>query len=125
MNGAAALAWCRTQPGTTEEFPFGPETCVFKVAGRMFAAFPHAEDPERVNLKCDPHFAEVLRRDHPDVILPGYHMSKRHWNTVRLDAGLPAELVRDLLEHSFTLVVDSLPRTVRAELRRATAQPGT
>jgi predicted DNA-binding protein (MmcQ/YjbR family) len=121
MDGPSALAWCRAQPRATEERPFGPETCVFKVAGRVFAILPGGEAPSTVSLKCDPHLAETLRGDHPDAIIPGYHLNKRHWNTVRLDAGLPAELLRDLLEHSFTLVVDGLPRAVRDELRRATS----
>ena len=110
------LEWCRARPGVTEELPFGPDTRVFKVGGKMFAALPAAADPDRVSLKCEPHFAEHLRAQHP-AIAPGYHLNKRHWNTVRLDGSLPAELVEDLLGHSYTLVVDGLPRPQREALR--------
>jgi predicted DNA-binding protein (MmcQ/YjbR family) len=118
MDGRAVLAWCRTRPGASEEVPFGPATLVFKVGGKMFAAMPATPDPATVNLKCDPQFAEHLRSRHA-AIAPGYHMSKRHWNTVRLDGTLPADLVEELLGHSYTLVVDSLPRAVREEVRGA------
>lgn len=126
MDGPAVLRWCRDLPGVTEEFPFGPGVRVFKVAGRMFAACPAGDDPSSVSLKCDPRFAEHLRAEHPGVT-PAYHMSKRHWNSVALDGGLPEQLVRELLGHSYTLVVESLPRRVRASLEsrpnpRSTAQ---
>ncbi len=114
MDGRAVLQWCRTRPGATEERPFGPDTLVFKVGGKMFAATQ--AEPTTVSLKCDPKFAEHLRARHP-AIAPGYHMSKRHWNTVRLDGSLPPDLVEELLGHSYTLVVDGLPRRVRDELR--------
>lgn len=107
------LDWCRSRPGATEELPFGPDVTVFKVWGRMFATCPAGRDPDRVSLKCDPRFAEALRAEHP-AITPAYHMSKRHWNSVQLDGGLPDGLVEDLLGHSLTLVVDSLPRRYRA-----------
>jgi predicted DNA-binding protein (MmcQ/YjbR family) len=106
-----------------EELPFGPGTLVFKVGGRMFALFPDQPSPESVSLKCDPRFAEALRERHPGVVVPGYHLNKRHWNTVRLDRDLPSPVVADLLEHSYTLVVDGLPRRLREGLRAATAQP--
>ncbi len=81
----------------------------------MFAVLGDTSD--EIGLKCDPAFAEQLRRDHPERIRPGYHLNKRHWNSVRIDGGLPAALVQDLVEHSYTLVVDSLPLRVRAVLR--------
>jgi predicted DNA-binding protein (MmcQ/YjbR family) len=117
MEAAAMLRWCRSRPGVTEERPFGPDTRVFKVGGRMFAACPAEEAPSRVSLKCEPGFAEHLRREHA-AISPAYHMNKRHWNTVALDGSLTADLVEELLGHSYTLVVASLPRRVRDELGR-------
>jgi predicted DNA-binding protein (MmcQ/YjbR family) len=123
VDGRGALAWCRAQPQATEEFPFGSETRVFKVGGRIFAIFPAADCPTRVSLKCDPGLAQVLRERHPGVT-PGYHLNKRHWNTVRLDGDVPGEVVQDLLEHSYTLIVDQLPRRLRDQLRAATA-PGS
>src|SRR5438309_2640990 len=116
MDGAAVLAWSRSRPGVTEELPFGPDTQVFKVGGKMFAVCPAVPVPDRVSLKCDPHFAQRLRADH-DGITAAYHMNKRHWNTLILDGRLPPELVEDLLGHSYTLVVDGLPRSLRESLR--------
>jgi predicted DNA-binding protein (MmcQ/YjbR family) len=117
MRAREAVEWCAAQPGAVEEFPFGPEARVFKVGGRMFALFTSGQDPATVNLKCDPRFAGVLREEHPGAITPGYHMNKRHWNTLRLDGALPGSLVQDLLDHSYTLVVDGLPRHLRDQLR--------
>ena len=120
MQGAAVLAWCRSRPGAAEAFPFGPDTRVFKVGGRLFAIMPAAPDPGSVSLKCDPGFAEHLRLEHRGIA-PGYHLNKRHWNTVALDGSVPAELVEELLGHSYTLVVDGLPKRVREALRGAAA----
>jgi predicted DNA-binding protein (MmcQ/YjbR family) len=125
MGARDALARCEALPGAAAEFPFGPEAMVFKVGGRMFALFLGGRDAETVNLKCDPRFAEALRDEHPGAITPGYHMNKRHWNTVRLDADLPGELVADLVDHSYTLVVDGLPRRVRDALRPPAGQDAT
>jgi predicted DNA-binding protein (MmcQ/YjbR family) len=124
VDGRAVLEWCRTRPGATEELPFGPDTRVFKVGGRIFAIMAAVDDPPDVSLKCDPHFAEHLRAAHPTVV-PGYHLNKRHWNTVLLDGSLPAELVEDLLGHSYTLIVDGLPRRLRDPLRGAIAAEST
>ena len=116
MEGRAVLEWCRARPGVSEELPFGPHTRVFKVGGKIFAITQAVDDPRDVSLKCDPLFAEHLRAEHAAVV-PGYHLNKRYWNTVLLDGSLPAELVEDLLGHSYTLVVDGLPRRVREDLR--------
>jgi predicted DNA-binding protein (MmcQ/YjbR family) len=103
------------RPGTTEEFPFGPEHSVFKVAGKMFAISALERQPLTVSLKCEPALAERLRATYP-AIGPGYHLNKRHWNTVTLDGALPDAMVRDMLEDSYDLVVAGLPRAVRADL---------
>jgi predicted DNA-binding protein (MmcQ/YjbR family) len=116
MTAAALRAFCLEFNDVVEEFPFGPETSVFKVAGRMFALSALAGEPLSVNLKCDPEIAVRLRNDHPQVT-PGYHMNKRHWNTV-CPAGLPESLVRELIEDSYDLVVAGLPRAVRLRLDR-------
>ncbi len=113
MDGRAALDWCRSRPGVTEEFPFGPDVRVFKVWDRMFAVCPVGPSPTHVSLKCDPRFAESLRAEHPEITA-AYHANKRHWNSVRLDGALPTVLVEDLLGHSYTLVVDGLPKRYRA-----------
>jgi predicted DNA-binding protein (MmcQ/YjbR family) len=108
-------ATCLALPGATEEFPFGYEVSVFKVAGKMFALSRLAGDPLEVSLKCEPEFAEALRRDYP-AIRPGYHLNKRHWNTVTLDGSLPDRMVREMIEDSYDLVVASLPRARRIAL---------
>jgi predicted DNA-binding protein (MmcQ/YjbR family) len=106
---------CLSFPGAVEEFPFGPETSVFKVAGKMFALSRLERRPLQVSLKCEPDLADQLRLAH-DSINPGYHLNKRHWNTVTLDGSLPDRMMRDLIEDSYDLVVAGLPRAKRAAL---------
>ncbi|MEX0170677.1 MmcQ/YjbR family DNA-binding protein [Streptomyces sp. LMG1-1-1.1] len=100
----------------SEEFPFGPDTSVFKVAGKMFALSWLDGDPLRINLKCDPDEAVRLRAEYP-AVAPGYHMNKRHWNTVTVGE-LPDRMVRELVEDSYDLVVAGLPKAVRLRLDR-------
>ncbi len=106
---------CLSFTGAEETFPFGPETSVFKVGGKMFALSQLGADSLRVSLKCEPSLAEGLREAHAAVI-PGYHLNKRHWNTVTLDGSLPDGMVRDMIEDSYDLVVASLTRSQRARL---------
>jgi predicted DNA-binding protein (MmcQ/YjbR family) len=108
-----------SREATTEEQPFGPEVLVFKVKGKMFATlgFDEADGSGRANLKCDPDRAVELRAEH-DAILPGYHMNKRHWNTLVLDGSLSPALVRELIDHSWELVVAGLSKKVRVTLGR-------
>jgi predicted DNA-binding protein (MmcQ/YjbR family) len=115
MNAAALRACCLDRSGAVEEFPFGPETSVFKVAGKIFALSALDRAPLTVSLKCEPELAEQLRAGYP-AVRPGYHLNKRHWNTVTLDGSLSDQLVRDLVEDSYDLVVSALPRRVRAQL---------
>jgi predicted DNA-binding protein (MmcQ/YjbR family) len=104
--------FCLARPGATEEFPFGPEVSVFKVAGKIFALSGLDSRPLTVSAKCDPDLAEDLRRTYP-AVRPGYHLNKRHWNTITLDGSLPDETVAQLLEDSYDLVVAGLPRAKR------------
>lgn len=115
MTGRVVLAWCRRQPGAVEEFPFGPETRVFKVGGKMFAVCPRAASPDHITLKSDPGKAIRLRREFP-AVQPGYHTNKRHWNTIRLDGSIPTAVVRTMLEDSYGLVFTSLLASTRASL---------
>ena len=110
-------AWCLTQVGAVEDFPFGPEHSVFKVAGKMFALSALDRTPLEVSVKCEPELGVELRRSH-SAIRPGYHLNKRHWNTVTLDESLPDQFVRDLIEDSYDLVVSVLPRRTREALGR-------
>ena len=115
MDAAALRAWCLKQTGASEDFPFTPEHSVFKVAGKMFALSALDRTPLEVNLKCEPELAVNLRNSYP-AIRPGYHMNKRHWNTITLDGSLSDEFIRDLVEDSYDLVVSGLPKRVQAEL---------
>jgi predicted DNA-binding protein (MmcQ/YjbR family) len=115
MTRDEVLAWCADRPGAFEDYPFGDDVAVFKVGRKMFALVALAGDPGTVSLKCDPDLAVELRLTH-DAVRPGYHLNKRHWNTVDLDGTVnPAEL-GDMIEHSYQLVVSSLPRRERARL---------
>ncbi len=110
-------ALCMSFTGAEETYPFSPEATVFKVRGKIFAIALLGADPPRINLKCEPELAEQLRADHP-AITPGYHMNKRHWNTVTVDGELPDQLVRELIEDSYDLVVAGLPKAERLRLDR-------
>jgi predicted DNA-binding protein (MmcQ/YjbR family) len=123
MIGADELRdLCLGFPGSVEAFPFGPETSVFKVAGKMFALSQLAGSPLRVSLKCEPPLAEQLRAAHP-AVLPGYHLNKRHWNTVIIDGSIPEQAIRDMMEDSYDLVVSRLPSSRRRALGWGT-EPG-
>jgi predicted DNA-binding protein (MmcQ/YjbR family) len=100
---------CLALRGASETFPFGPETSVFKVSGKMFALSRLDRVPLAISLKCEPALAEQLRDTHA-AVLPGYHLNKRHWNTVLIDGSLPEEMIRDMIEDSYDLVVSRLPR---------------
>jgi predicted DNA-binding protein (MmcQ/YjbR family) len=115
MNPAELRDHCLSFAGAEETFPFGPETSVFKVTGKMFALSALGGDSLRVSLKCEPALAAALRDTHAAVI-PGYHLNKRHWNTVILDGSLPDTTVREMIEDSYDLVVSKLPRTDRRAL---------
>lgn len=103
---------CLSFAGASEEFPFGEETSVFKVAGKIFAITNLASDPLDVSLKCEPDLALQLRQSYP-AIRPGYHLNKRHWNTVEIDGSIDDQTVRDLIEDSYDLVVAGLPKSKR------------
>jgi predicted DNA-binding protein (MmcQ/YjbR family) len=115
MTPAGLRRRCLALPGATEEFPFDAENSVFKVAGKIFAISRLDGRPLRVSVKCDPGLAEQLRAGYP-AITPGYHLNKRHWNTIVLDGSVPDAMVRDMIEDSYDLVVSALPRAARAAL---------
>ncbi|MFD9504138.1 MmcQ/YjbR family DNA-binding protein [Streptomyces sp. NPDC060035] len=116
MTPQELRAFCLEFNASAEEFPFGPETSVFKVLGKMFALSALDARPLTVNLKCDPDDAVRLREEHA-AIVPGWHMNKRHWNTVTV-SGLPGRMVRELVEDSYDLVVAGLPKAERLRLDR-------
>lgn len=118
MTPRELRALCLSFNAAVEDFPFNPETSVFKVLRKMFALTALDARPLTVNLKCDPEDALRLRAAHAGLIAPGWHMNKRHWNTVTVDGGLPDRLVRELVEDSYDLVVAGLPRAERLRLDR-------
>lgn len=114
MHIEAFREYCIAKKGVTEEFPFDEVTLVFKVMGKMFALAPLERLPSQVNLKCDPERAIQLREDFDGIVMPGYHMSKVHWNTIYLEQ-LPKDLLFEMIDHSYELIVGSLPKKVRQE----------
>ena len=115
MDRKALRRICLSFPGSEETFPFGSETSVFKVGGKMFALSRLGRTPLSVSVKCEPPLAEELRAAYP-AITPGYHLSKRHWNTVVIDGSLPEAMIADMIEDSYDLVVSGLPRARRSAL---------
>ncbi|MGW6139542.1 MmcQ/YjbR family DNA-binding protein [Streptomyces sp. NPDC055140] len=116
MKPQELRALCLSFNAAVEEFPFNPDTSVFKVLGKLFALTNLDARPLTVNLKCDPEDAVRLRAEHVAVV-PGWHMNKRHWNTVTVGE-LPDRMVRELVEDSYDLVVAGLPRAERLKLDR-------
>jgi predicted DNA-binding protein (MmcQ/YjbR family) len=115
LNVEQFRSYCLAKRGVTEEFPFGEETLVYKVMGKMFA-LADVTLFESINLKCDPELAAELREQYL-AVQPGYHMNKKHWNTVLMDGSLPDKLVKNWIDNSYNLVVASLPAKVKAELK--------
>jgi predicted DNA-binding protein (MmcQ/YjbR family) len=114
MNVEEFREYCLFKKGVTEEFPFDDVTLVYKVMGKMFAIVPLERIPSQVNLKCDPERALELRETHDGIIMPAYHMSKTHWNTLFFEQ-LPTKLLMELTEHSYELIVAKFTKKVRAE----------
>lgn len=108
--------YCLSKPGVTEDTPFGPDTLVFKVMNKMFAV-TGIDKYEFVNLKCAPERALELREQWPRI-KPGWHMNKQHWNSVYVDGSVPDNLIKELTDHSYQLIVASLPKKLRDELNQ-------
>jgi predicted DNA-binding protein (MmcQ/YjbR family) len=115
MNFETLLGYLLQKPGATEDFPFDNQTLVLKVGGKMFALAGINNDPLRINLKCDPINAEFLRQQHP-AVLPGHHMNKRHWNTVVLDDTIADAEIFTMIDDSYDLVVQGLPKVKRPKV---------
>lgn len=116
MTRDDVLDVCANLPGAIEEYPFGDDVAVFKVGGRMFALVFLEGSPGTVNLKCDPELALELRAVYA-AVRPGYHQNKRHWNTVDLDGSVEDDELREMIDHSYELVIDRLPQAERARLQ--------
>ncbi len=117
MNIEAFRDYCLSKKGVEETFPFGEETLVFKVMGKMFALTGLTDEEFKVNLKCDPQKVIELREKYEEI-LPGWHMNKKHWNTVSFEGNLKEELLIDLIDHSYDLVVQKLKKADQAFLKQ-------
>jgi predicted DNA-binding protein (MmcQ/YjbR family) len=115
MNIEAIRNYCLKKPLTTEEFPFGEDTLVYKVHGKMFA-LTGLSKPDRVNLKCDPLLAIELREKYASVI-PGFHMNKKHWNTIVFDGSVSDSQIEDWIDHSYECVVAGLSKKIQENIR--------
>lgn len=115
MELEAVRDYLLNKKGSAEEQPFGPDDHVYKVGGKMFGLLSWKATPLKINLKCNPELAIVLRERYP-AVQAGYHMSKRHWNTVTLDGSIPDEEVYAMIDDSYDLVLEGLPKKVQAQL---------
>jgi predicted DNA-binding protein (MmcQ/YjbR family) len=122
MNIEELRAYCIAKKGVTEEFPFDEYTLVFKVMGKMFALTGLDSEDPTVNLKCKPEYAVELREEFGEDIFPGYHMNKQHWNTVNYSGGLKDIFVKELVDHSYELVVSGLTKKQKEELQKKRAK---
>ena len=104
--------------GTVEDTPFGPESLVFKVMGKMFALVIWDETPLRITLKCDPDLAVILRAQY-QAVQPGYYMNKKHWNTITLDSSISDGQILEMVDNSYELVVKGLKKADRQELEQS------
>ncbi|MBJ2174857.1 MmcQ/YjbR family DNA-binding protein [Aureibaculum sp. A20] len=116
MNIEEFRDYCLNKKGVTEAFPFDESTLVFKVLGKMFALSGLNQKPAAVNLKCDPERAIELREEYDGIITAGYHMSKKHWNTILLESRLSNKILEELIDHSYNLVVSGLSKKLRETL---------
>jgi len=114
VNIEVLREYCISKPGVTEGFPFGEDTLVFKVGGKLFLLIGLSE-ANRFNVKCDPELAIELREWHNEV-KPGYHMNKTHWNTVHMDGSLTEKQLCEMIDHSYQLVFKSLSKILQAEI---------
>jgi len=117
VNIEAFREYCLSKPGATEDTPFGPDVLVFKVMGKIFALCD-IKSFDSINLKCDPEIATKLREEWAGVT-PGYHMNKKHWNTITMDGSIPDAKIRHWINHSYELVVAGLPKKLKSALSKA------
>lgn len=115
MTLEALREFCLSKPQVTEDLPFDDDVLVFRIGGKIFLLTSFSE-PEKINVKCDPDLAIQLREEFPHDIIPGYHMNKKHWNTIYIQRKLSNKKIQDLISHSFELVFQSLPSKVKKEL---------
>ncbi|MDF2717394.1 MAG: hypothetical protein K0R28_4319 [Paenibacillus sp.] len=115
MNKKELAAYCLTKKGAREDYPFGPDPLVIKVGSKMFALLSDHDGFDNIALKCDPETAYLLRQQY-SAVKPGYHLNKQHWNTVVIDGTVPDDEIRDMIDHSYTIVVRKLTRAEKEQL---------
>jgi predicted DNA-binding protein (MmcQ/YjbR family) len=116
MNIEQLQTYCLSKTAVEETLPFGPTTLVYKVGGKVFLLTSLDAEDFRFNVKCDPDAAQELREQY-DCVQPGYHMNKKHWNTIVVDGSVSIKLLKEWIDHSYELVVESLPKKLRDQLR--------
>jgi predicted DNA-binding protein (MmcQ/YjbR family) len=109
-------SFCLSKPGVEETLPFGPDVLVFKVMGKLFLLCPLDTEGLQFNVKCDPDLAVELREQY-NCVTPGYHMNKKHWNTVMVDGSIPVKKLKEWIDHSYTVVANSLPAKLKQALK--------
>ena len=114
MNVETLREYCLAMRGVSEDFPFDEVTLVFKVEGKLFA-LTGLDGPPTVNLKCDPEWSMEMREKYEDI-RPGFHMNKKHWNTIDLKGKLSEDMIKELIVHSYEMVVKKLPKKLRDNL---------
>ena len=117
MNIEEFRTYCLNKKGVTESFPFDEKTLVFKVMNKMFALSGLEHKPSKANLKCDPERSVTLREKYDGLIYGAFHMNKLHWNTVELEKNIPDTLIKELIDHSYDLVVSKLTKKLKEELK--------
>jgi predicted DNA-binding protein (MmcQ/YjbR family) len=116
MDSTTLRAYCLSKRGASETFPFGEGVRVFKVMGKMFALLP-TDGPANISLKCEPTWAQILRRTYA-AVQPGYHLNKEHWNTITCDGSVSDDEILGMIDHSYELIVKSLTKAQRQDLER-------
>jgi len=117
MNLAQLRHYFSTKAGSYEDFPFDGSTMVIKIQSKMFALIALEKDPLEISLKCDPYLAESLRMQYK-AVTAGYHLNKRHWNSVVLDGSISKKVVCEMIDHSYQLVFDKLTKKNKAEIEK-------
>lgn len=117
MDVESLRLYCLSKPGADESQPFGPQTLVYKVGGKVFLIAPLDSEKFQFNVKCDPDIAVELREQYA-AVLPGYHMNKKHWNTIIMDGSISSKLLKQWIDDSYDLIVASLPAKAREQLKK-------
>src|SRR5690554_2482202 len=117
MNIEEVRELCLQMSYATEDMPFDDKTLVFRVGGKMFALLGLDSDPASINLKCEPEHAISLREEYPENVFPGYHMNKQHWNTVIVQLPITKSIFQEMLQHSYELIFQKLPKKTKEELQ--------